>query len=95
MSGTWRWKVIPTVANGGQPALAFYSWDEGDGYYRRFALNVLDLNAEGEITDVTAFIARATPDPDREVILRTPDQPPDPVRMAAAFEAFGLPERLD
>jgi hypothetical protein len=44
---------------------------------------------------VTAFIARAAPVPDREVIARLPEQPPDPGRMAAAFENFGLPERLD
>jgi RNA polymerase sigma-70 factor, ECF subfamily len=93
MSGLWRWKPLLTRANG-QPALAFYSWDEEKGGYLPFALNVLTLRGE-QISEITAFIARSTPVPDREVIARLPEQPADPVRMAAAFEQFGLPERLD
>ena len=93
MSGTWRWKVLRTQANG-QPALAFYTWNEELGAFERFALNVLDVNPEGLITDVTAFISRAAPSADREVILRMPDHPPDPLAMAAAFERFRLPEHL-
>jgi RNA polymerase sigma-70 factor, ECF subfamily len=93
LSGQWRWKPLLTHANG-QPALAFYSWDEEEGGYLPFALNVLTLRGE-RISEVTAFIARSTPVPDREVIARLPEQPADPTRMAAAFEQFGLPERLD
>jgi RNA polymerase sigma-70 factor (ECF subfamily) len=93
LSGLWRWKPLLTRANG-QPALAFYSWDEEEGGYLPFALNVLTLRGE-RISEITAFIARATPVPDREVIARLPEQPADPSRIATAFEQFGLPERLD
>jgi RNA polymerase sigma-70 factor (ECF subfamily) len=94
MSGMWRWKPLRVQANG-QPALAFYSWDDDEGCYVRFALNVLTLRG-GEISDVTAFIAR-TPPPtdDREVIARMPEREAEPAAMAAAFDNFGLPERLD
>jgi RNA polymerase sigma-70 factor, ECF subfamily len=93
LSGQWRWRPLQVRANG-QVALAFYSWDPDEEAYLPFALNVLTFRGE-RISDVTAFIARAAPVPDREVIARLPEQPPDPGRMAAAFENFGLPERLD
>ena len=93
LSGQWRWRPLEVRANG-QVALAFYAWDPDAGAHLPFALNVLTLRGE-RISDVTAFIARATPVPDREVIARLPEQPADPQRMAAAFENFGLPERLD
>ena len=56
LSGEWRWRHVLVRANG-QPALAFYSWDEASGAYLPFALNVLTLR-DGLISDVTAFIAR-------------------------------------
>jgi RNA polymerase sigma-70 factor (ECF subfamily) len=93
LSGIWRWRHVPIRANG-QPALAFYAWDPDEESYLPFALNVLSLRGD-RISDVTAFIARSTPVPDREVIARLPEQPADPSRLAAAFENFGLPERLD
>jgi RNA polymerase sigma-70 factor (ECF subfamily) len=93
LSGEWRWRTVPARANG-QPALAFYAWDEAERAYLPFALNVLTFRGE-QIAEVDAFIGRATPVPDREVILRLPEQPPDPIRHSAAFERFGLPERLD
>jgi RNA polymerase sigma-70 factor (ECF subfamily) len=93
LSGTWRWRHILIRANG-QPALAFYAWDPDEESYLPFALNVLSLRGD-RISDVTAFIARSTPVPDREVIARLPEQPADPSRLAAAFENFALPERLD
>ncbi|MEA2244762.1 MAG: hypothetical protein QOD24_4318 [Solirubrobacteraceae bacterium] len=94
MSGAWRWKALLTQANG-QPALAFYTWNDDEQAYRPFALNVLTLRGD-RISDVTAFIARTPPpEDDREVILRLPDQPADPERMTAAFENFGLPGRLE
>ena len=93
LSGQWQWRPIQVRANG-QPALAFYSWDPDEGCYMPFALNVLSLRGE-RISDVTAFIARAAPVPDREVIARLPEQPADPGRLAAAFENFDLPARLD
>jgi RNA polymerase sigma-70 factor (ECF subfamily) len=93
MSGQWRWRALQVSANG-QPALAFYSWDPGEECYLPFALNVLTLR-EDKIADVTAFITRSTEDPAREVMARMPEQPFEPSRLAAAFENFGLPERLD
>jgi hypothetical protein len=33
-------------------------------------------------------------DPDRRVLARLPEQPADPRTTVAAFERFGLPERL-
>jgi RNA polymerase sigma-70 factor (ECF subfamily) len=93
MSGQWRWRSQQVRANG-QVALAFYAWDDEAAAHLPFALNVLTFEGE-RISDVTAFIARQTPTPDREVLARLPEQPPDPERMMAAFENFGLPERLD
>jgi RNA polymerase sigma-70 factor (ECF subfamily) len=92
LSGAWRWRPIQVRSNG-QVALAFYSWDPDEESYLPFALNVLALRGD-RVGDVTAFITRSTRDPDREVIARLPEQPPDPGRLAAAFQNFGLPERL-
>jgi RNA polymerase sigma-70 factor, ECF subfamily len=93
LSGDWRWRVVRTRSNG-QPALAYYSWDEEEAGYMPFALNVLALRGN-RIKEVTAFITREAPTPDREVVARMPEHPHDPARLAAAFENFGLPERLD
>jgi RNA polymerase sigma-70 factor, ECF subfamily len=93
MSGTWRWRPIPVRANG-QPALAFYAWDEDERAYLPFALNVLTFRGN-RIADVTAFVARATEIPDGGSYARWVDEPIDPARLYAAFESFGLPERLD
>jgi RNA polymerase sigma-70 factor, ECF subfamily len=92
MSGAWRWRTVRVRANG-QEAIAFYTWDEEQGAYLPFALNVLTFRGP-RISDVTAFLIRSTEVPDREVIARLPEQPPDPDRLAAAFERFELPERL-
>jgi RNA polymerase sigma-70 factor, ECF subfamily len=93
LSGEWRWRPLQVRANG-QVALAFYSWDAEAQAYLPFALNVLALRG-ARISDVTAFITRSTQIPDREVLARLPEQPADPMRLMAAFERFGLPERLD
>jgi RNA polymerase sigma-70 factor (ECF subfamily) len=93
MSGAWRWKALRTTASG-QPALAFYSWSEEDGNYRPFALNVLSFRA-GQVSDVTAFIARSAEPRDAEVFERYPDQPVDEERFADLFARFGLPPTLD
>ena len=92
LSGDWRWRVALTSANG-QPGLAFYAWDDDEAAYMPFALNVLSFR-DGLISDVTAFINRATPAPDREVVARMPEHPVDPEQMAAAFGQFDLPERI-
>jgi RNA polymerase sigma-70 factor (ECF subfamily) len=93
LSGAWRWRHIPARANG-QPALAFYSWDEQEESYLPFALNVLTLRGT-LISDVTAFVTRSTELPEREVYARWPEQPADPSRLRATFQRFGLPDRLD
>jgi RNA polymerase sigma-70 factor, ECF subfamily len=93
LSGLWRWKPILTAANG-QPALAYYSWDDDAQGYIPFALNVLTLRGD-KIAEVDAFITRSTEDPDREVLARLPEQDFEATRLAAAFHRFGLPERLD
>jgi RNA polymerase sigma-70 factor, ECF subfamily len=92
MSGDWRWKPLRVRANG-QEALAFYSWDDDDGAYVPFALNVLAFQGD-KVSNVTAFITRTAPAPDREVILRMPEHEFDARALAAAFGNFGLPERL-
>ena len=92
MSGTWRWRPIRVSANG-QPALAFYIWDEDERAYMPFALNVLTFRGE-KISDVTAFVTRATDIPAGESYARWPDESIDPARLYATFENFELPARL-
>jgi RNA polymerase sigma-70 factor, ECF subfamily len=52
-----RWRLVLTSA-GGQPAFATYLWDEQR--WRAHAIDVLTLNPEGLISDVTAFIDAET-----------------------------------
>jgi RNA polymerase sigma-70 factor (ECF subfamily) len=92
LSGAWRWRTVLTRANG-QPALAFYAWDEEGQAYLPFALNVLSLRG-GEVSDVTAFIVRSTDAPEPEAYTRLPEQPMDARRLTGTFGRFGLPDRL-
>src|SRR3954464_10569618 len=89
----WGWRPIRTTANG-QPALAFYSWDAEQSAHVPFAVNVLTFEGE-KIKEVDAFIVRSSMDPDPDVQARTPEQPADYDKLAAASERFGLPARLD
>jgi RNA polymerase sigma-70 factor (ECF subfamily) len=89
LSGAWRWHAIVTTANG-QPALGFYAWSAEDGRFRPFALNVLGLRGS-EISDVTAFIARAPEADEPEAFERYPDEPVDAARLNDLFARFGLP----
>jgi len=93
MSGAWNWRAVRTRANG-QPALAFYTWDEDEQAYLPFALNVITFRGT-EISDVVAFINRATDATEREAYHRFVDEPTDPERLLATFERFNLPERLE
>ena len=93
MSGDWRWKALPVRSNG-QPSLGFYSWDEHEGAYIPFAMNVLTFDGE-KLSDITAFISRSSQDPDPAVQRRSPEIPADPAELGAVFERFGLPPRLD
>jgi RNA polymerase sigma-70 factor (ECF subfamily) len=92
LSGDWRWRAIRTTANG-QPALGFYAWNEQDGGYRPFALNVLSMSGP-LVHDVTAFIARAPEAADDAAFERYPDEPLDAARVHDVFERFGLPLQL-
>jgi RNA polymerase sigma-70 factor (ECF subfamily) len=93
MTGDWLWRAVLTRANG-QPALAFYSWDDGEKAYLPFALNVLTFRGR-EVSDVVAFIVRSTEETDPEAYIRYPEQRFDERTLRGAFGRFGLPERLD
>jgi RNA polymerase sigma-70 factor, ECF subfamily len=93
LSGAWRWRPLMVRANG-QPALAFYIWDDGEQAYMPFALNVLTFRGE-RISAVDAFVTRTTEIPDGESYGRWPDEEIDPARLYATFGSFGLPERLE
>jgi RNA polymerase sigma-70 factor (ECF subfamily) len=93
LSGDWRWRHLPARANG-QPAVGSYCWYEDDGAYRPFALDVLTLDGK-RIKAITSFITRSTRSRDPEFYLRYPEQPFDRSEAGAAFERFGLPDRLD
>jgi RNA polymerase sigma-70 factor (ECF subfamily) len=92
MSGDWQWRTVLVRANG-QPALAFYAWDEPRRAHLPFALNVLTLR-RAEISDVCAFIVRSTEGAGAKALERMPEQPADPGRLSATFERFGLPAQL-
>ncbi len=92
INGQWRWRTLITRANG-QPALAFYCWDDAAAAYLPFAMNVLTLNDQGLVLDVTAFIVRTPQGDDPQDHSRFPDQP---VRehFSQMYARFGLPDRL-
>lgn len=50
---------------------------------------------DGLVSDVTAFIIRATDAVEPEAYVRFPEQPADPRRLAGTFERFGLPAHLN
>jgi len=93
LSGDWRWRHLPTRANG-QAAVGSYAWYEDEGAYLPFALDVLTLDG-AQITDITSFITRPAEGSDPEYYYFWPAQPVDAARVAASFERFGLPGRLD
>ncbi|MHB8694332.1 MAG: hypothetical protein ACYDHH_24090 [Solirubrobacteraceae bacterium] len=49
---------------------------------------------DGLVSDVTAFIVRATGAADADAYVRFPEQPADQRRLAATFGRFGLPDQL-
>ncbi|HYN52365.1 MAG TPA: sigma-70 family RNA polymerase sigma factor [Thermoleophilaceae bacterium] len=93
LSGDWRWRHVPAWANG-QAAVGSYSWYEDEGSYLPFALDVLTLDG-AQIKEVTSFITRSTLSRDLHFYQRWPEQPSDVAKVAASFERFGLPGRLD
>ncbi len=49
---------------------------------------------DGLVSDVTAFIVRATGATEPEAYQRFPEQPMSRRQVSIAFERFGLPERV-
>ena len=92
LNDEWQWRAIVTSANA-QPALGFYAWDAASGAFEPFALNVLSLRGE-LVSDVTAFIVRATGAVDADAYIRFPDRPMDERQLAGTFARFGLPDRV-
>jgi RNA polymerase sigma-70 factor (ECF subfamily) len=92
LSGEWRWRRVAAHANG-QAAVGSYSWDAESGSYLPFALDVLSLRGS-RIREVTSFITRTEPAPERLHLARWPEEPADDRRVVAFFERFGLPDRL-
>ena len=93
LSGAFRWRHIPARANG-QLAIGTYTLHEDEGAYVAFSLDVLTLRGS-RIADVTAFIARSSVQRGQDELDAFPDQPADARLVAAYFERFGLPARLD
>ena len=73
-------------------AVGSYSWDGESERYLPFALDVLTLDDKG-ISEVTSFITRSAPAPERQHLARWPEEPADPRRIAV-FNRFGLPDEL-
>jgi RNA polymerase sigma-70 factor (ECF subfamily) len=92
LNGDWRWRTLLTQANG-QPALAYYAWNDEAQAYLAFALNVLTFRG-AEISDVVAFVNRSIEADDAEAYERWPEEPTDGRRLVGTFERFGLPEKL-
>jgi RNA polymerase sigma-70 factor (ECF subfamily) len=93
LSGAWRWRHLPSHANG-QAAIGAYVWHAGEEAYLAFALNVFTFEGD-RIKEVTSFLNRVVKGSDPDYYARFPDQPIDPKSNVAYFERFGLPERLD
>ena len=92
INNEWKWRALVTRANA-QPALGFYAWDDASGAFLPFALNVLSLQGE-LVSDVTAFIVRATGAPEPDAYIRFPDRPMDERQLAGTFARFGLPNQV-
>jgi RNA polymerase sigma-70 factor, ECF subfamily len=91
LSGAWRWRHMRTRVNG-QAAVGAYTWDEEEGAYLPFALDVLTFEGD-RIKAVTAFITRTVEGTEQDYYTNWPTQPLDRARFV--FEQFGLPGRLD
>jgi RNA polymerase sigma-70 factor (ECF subfamily) len=93
LSGEWRWRHIPTQANG-QPAVASYAWYDEDQAYRLFSIDVITLEGP-KIKSITSFITRSVLSRDEDFYQRYPEQPMDESNLSVDPERFGLPELLD
>jgi RNA polymerase sigma-70 factor (ECF subfamily) len=91
LSGEWRWRHAPTLANG-QLAVGTYTWMEAERTHVPFSLDVLTIDGD-RIQEVTAFVVRLAEMPDG--YSRWPDRQADPQRVQSVFQRFGLPDRID
>ena len=83
------------LASGFNPSMvasAAYTWDEEEGAYLPFELDVLTFEGD-RIKEVTAFITRMVEGTEQDYYTNWPTQPLDRARFV--FEQFGLPGRLD
>jgi hypothetical protein len=81
---------VPVRANG-QPAVGSYAWDEQEGAYLLFAIDVFTLEGD-RIKAITSFINRSTESRVIEDYQRFPEQPIS--TELVQHERFGLAERL-
>jgi len=93
MSGEWKWKHVPAHANG-QAAVGCYTWLDEAGAYLPFCIDVLTFEKD-RIRDVTAFITRTTELPEGDSFDDWPAFENSPEKVAAIFERFNLPVRLN
>jgi RNA polymerase sigma-70 factor, ECF subfamily len=93
LSGDWDWRHAAGHANG-QPAVGSYAWYAEDATYRPFSLDVFTLQGP-KVSGITSFITRSTLSRDRHFYERWPEQRFDRPTITAAFERFGLPDRID
>src|SRR5215217_4564653 len=93
-SGDWKWRHVPTHANG-QLAVGCYTWDDDEQAFMPFCVDVLTLEGD-RIKEVTAFIVKALkPEDDREYYKNFPDQATDERAKSIVFDRFGLPDRVE
>ena len=94
LSGDWKWRHVPTHANG-QLAVGCYTWDDDERAFMPFCVDVLTLEGD-RIKEVTAFIVKALkPEDDREYYKNFPDQATDERAKSIVFDRFGLPDRIE
>jgi RNA polymerase sigma-70 factor, ECF subfamily len=55
LAGAARWRVVPVRANA-QLAFAVYGWCDGGGTYAAHAIEVLTVDRDARIADLTAFL---------------------------------------
>ena len=86
LSGAWRWRPVRTRANG-QPAFAFYSWDDDERALPALRAQRADLRGT-QISDVTAFIVRSTQSTEPRTTSAGPEQPARPAAAAGRLRAL-------
>ncbi|MEV2278110.1 sigma-70 family RNA polymerase sigma factor [Nocardiopsis sp. NPDC049922] len=70
ITGCGSWRTLPTEANG-QPAVAGYLWDAGEGAYTAWSVTVLTLEGD-RVCALTSFVGR-----EHFALLGLPESPPE------------------